>query len=183
MGDGVVDGVKQRHNENISNTRGDILVDFCAQNELRINHTFFQHKLQHKFTFCDNRDNKSVIDYITNRNITPKQVLDVRSLTSANVGSDHPLVLGKLRMITTPERRAPVVETEKFNIESLINESTQKLYETRLKQHIAANSVGEEDSIDEGWTKIKNNIYKAAKEVLGCRRVNAKTQNRGTLRR
>lgn len=44
VGDGVVDGVKQRHNENISNTREDILVDFCAQNELHINNTFFQHK-------------------------------------------------------------------------------------------------------------------------------------------
>lgn len=43
VGDGVVDGV-QKHNENISNTRGNILVDFCAQNELRINNTFFQHK-------------------------------------------------------------------------------------------------------------------------------------------
>lgn len=151
--------MKQKYNENISNTRGDILVDFYAQNELRINNTFFQHKPQHKFTFCDNR-NQSVIDYIfINRNITPKQVLDIRSLTSANVGSDHLLVLGKLRMTAAPEKRALEVEEEKFNIESLINESTQKWYETRLKQHFAVNSVGEEDSIDEGWTKIKNNIY------------------------
>lgn len=78
-------------------------------------------------------------------------------------------------MITAPEKRAPVVETEKFNIESLINERTQKLYEIRLEQHIAANNVREEDSIGAGWTKIKNNIYEVASpEMSPSQRKNAK---------
>lgn len=40
-----------------------------------------------------------MIDYIIlNRALHPSQIIDVRSLTTANIASDHQLVIGKIRM-------------------------------------------------------------------------------------
>ncbi|KAH1023768.1 hypothetical protein HUJ05_003370 [Dendroctonus ponderosae] len=99
VGNGVIDGIKHKYNENVTNRNGKMLTEFCAQNELRMNNTYFSHKEQHKYTFYDNRNNKSTIDYIiTNQTFLPQQITDVRTLSSANIGTDHSLVPGKLRM-------------------------------------------------------------------------------------
>lgn len=76
-------GVKCKDNEEATNENGEQLVQLCAQNELRINNTFYPHKPQHKFTYENTRGHKSTIDYIiTNRNIHPSNILDVRTLNT-----------------------------------------------------------------------------------------------------
>lgn len=55
---------------------------------------FFNRKTQHKYTFENTRRQRSIIDLVvTNRTINYKQIFDVRSLTTTNVGSGHYLVL------------------------------------------------------------------------------------------
>ncbi|XP_072392397.1 uncharacterized protein [Diabrotica undecimpunctata] len=73
--------VKIRANGKIINTIGICAPDDCKPdsdkeefydelNELRINYTFFDHKIQHKYTFENTRGHRSMIDYVvTNRNI------------------------------------------------------------------------------------------------------------------
>lgn len=46
IGDEIIDRIKQRYNESHTNSNGDILVEFCAQNKMRINNPYFNHKLQ-----------------------------------------------------------------------------------------------------------------------------------------
>ncbi|KAH1021854.1 hypothetical protein HUJ04_011340 [Dendroctonus ponderosae] len=68
----------------------------------------------------NSRGQSSTIDYIlSDRAIHPAQILDVRSLTSANIGSDHFLVLCRLRIYIQKKRLSPSPEKEKWNIESL----------------------------------------------------------------
>ncbi|KAH1026588.1 hypothetical protein HUJ05_000229 [Dendroctonus ponderosae] len=56
---------------------------------MRLNNSFFRHKPQHKITWQNSRGQSSPIDYIIpNSAINPTQVLDTRSLTSANMGSE-----------------------------------------------------------------------------------------------
>lgn len=94
VGNSVIPGIMHNFNEEYKNDNGDILIQTCALNELRINNTYFNHKEQQKYTFVNTRGQKSVIDYvITNRKVHPSQILDVRVLTSANVGTQHRLVL------------------------------------------------------------------------------------------
>ncbi|RLU19993.1 hypothetical protein DMN91_008552 [Ooceraea biroi] len=94
-------------------------------------------------------DKLSKRDYIVN-------VDGARSLTSANVGSDYLVVPCKLRMVMAPVKRGLAVVAKKFNIESMVNESTRVSYEARFKQHIVANSVGK-NSIGEG--ELEHDIY------------------------
>jgi hypothetical protein len=48
IGARIIEGVKQRFNEDVLNENGEIMSSFCA-NELRINNTFFDHKPQQQF--------------------------------------------------------------------------------------------------------------------------------------
>ncbi|XP_030750157.1 uncharacterized protein LOC115877947 [Sitophilus oryzae] len=172
IGNQVVDGIKQKYNENITNRNGEILTEFCGQNELRINNTYFPHKEQYKYTFYDNRNNKSIIDYIiTNRSFLPQQIIDIRVLSSANIGTDHKLVLGKIRIGAPLSKKRPSIKTEKFNIECLNHESTKQLYSNRCQTHVTLNPIAQFDTPNTAWNKLKENICKGAKEALGTRTV------------
>ncbi|XP_030750802.1 uncharacterized protein LOC115878433 [Sitophilus oryzae] len=157
----------------IANTlNGEILTEFCGQNELRINNTYFRHKEQHKYTFYDNRNNKSIIDYIiTNRSFLPQQIIDIRVLSSPNIGTDHKLVLGKIRIGAPLSKKRPSIKTDKFNIESLKHESTKQLYSNRGQTHVTLNPIAQFDTPNTAWNKLKENICKGAKEALGTRTV------------
>jgi len=75
-----------------------------------------------------------MIDYIiSNRAVHPTQIIDVRSLTSANIGSDHQLVIAKLRLTTQLKKKAQTFYVDKLNIESIndpiVKDLTQKIRE------------------------------------------------------
>ncbi|KAL3283430.1 hypothetical protein HHI36_006575 [Cryptolaemus montrouzieri] len=105
-----------------------------------------------------------------------QQILDVR----ANIGTDHKLVLAKLKMTTQLKKKTPSVKTEKFNVESLNNESTKQLYSNRCKQYITRNPILQQDNPDIAWLKLKENIYKGATEAWGTHTVsqNGKPNNK-----
>ncbi|KAH1028339.1 hypothetical protein HUJ05_001700 [Dendroctonus ponderosae] len=88
---------------------------------------------QRKYTFNNTRGQRSTIDFIiTNRVITPSQVLDVRGLTSANIGTDHNLILCNILLERAQTARKTPQYIEKYNTESLASESTRTLFESRL---------------------------------------------------
>lgn len=172
IGNDEIANVKQRFNEPDKNENGELLIDFCARNELRINNTYFPHKDQHKYTFNNTRGQRSMIDFvITNREITPEQVLDVRALTSANLGTDHNLILCKVHMERPNKFKKKPLYVEKHNIESLSTESTQELYKNRLSEKLQTQHTMNQD-IDSKWTRIRNCVLDAADESIGKRKVN-----------
>lgn len=177
VGDEVVKGVKCKYNEEATKN-GEQLVQLCAQNELRMNNTFYPHKPQHKFTYENTRGHKSTIDYIiTNRNVHPSNILDVRILSSANTGTNHSMVLAKLRG-TIQKRKKDLERTvTKYNIESLQDESTRTLYQQRLSQKISENKILEDD-VETAWTKLHTSIIAAADEALSKRKVKQGGQNK-----
>lgn len=137
IGNEIIAGIKNRFNEDTTKDNGEMLTCFCAMNELRINNTFYLHKPQHKFTYENTRGQKSTIDYIiTSRNIHPSKILDVRVLCSANTGTNHNLVLAKIRKNTFNIKTKPRKITEKLNMESISDETTKNLYRRRLEQRI-----------------------------------------------
>lgn len=177
IGNDVIPGIKNRFNETHLNENGELLIEFCLDNELRINNTFFDHKDQHKYTWENNMGHRTIIDYVvTNRMCHPSNILDIRSLTSADIGSDHNLVLAKLRTTLKREKTIPRDTISKINIQSLQDGSTQKLYRDRLDERINNNGIREEDDIETAWEKIKTNILKSAEEALG--KINRKSQQK-----
>ncbi|XP_057671969.1 uncharacterized protein LOC130903737 [Diorhabda carinulata] len=155
------------------NSNGEQLIQFCAHNELRINNTFYPHKQQHKYTFENTRGHKSIIDYIiTNRNIHPSKILDVRTLTSANTGTNHHMVLAIMRNCVQKKTHNKPKVTEKLNIESLSDDTTKYLYQQRLRKAINENKILKDDTVELAWKRLSTDIRTAAEEALGKRKVN-----------
>lgn len=82
-------------------------------------------------------------DYvITNICIHPKQILDIRTLNSANARNDHSLLLGKMKLTLMPKRdKNTTTKVVKINIESLWDPATKDLYQKRLKGKINTNPI------------------------------------------
>ena len=61
--------------------------------------THFDHKQIHKFTWkCPDKGLQSIIDYFLVRGHLRKEVHDVRVIRAAEIGSDHHLMLMKVKI-------------------------------------------------------------------------------------
>lgn len=119
-----------------------------------------------------------MIDFIlTNRVITPPQVLDVRALTSANLGTDHNRVLCKIRLKRRQQKRKPPHFIEKYNIELLTTESIKLLYENRITNKLKEVDLKPEWGAEETWQKIEKCINGAAEEAIEKRKINTIATN------
>ena len=181
VGNTPVPGIKQRFNESVANENGDLLTNFCSMNSLRINNTFFDHKWRHKITWGNSRGQVSMIDYvITNRNVHPTQILDVRSYRTADIGSDHSLVIAKLRASAQLTKKPRPELISKFNLEAFQNESIKHLYKNRLSEKLQEMTSTPSESPDRQWENIQECITRAAEEALGKRTVNVNGPKKST---
>ena len=88
-----------KHGLSDRNERGQLLVDFAAERELSIMNTFFQHHPKRLYTWTTpDGQYQNQIDYI----ITPRRwfssVLNVKTYPGADCGSDHELLLAKIKI-------------------------------------------------------------------------------------
>ena len=88
-----------RHGEQLCNENGSRLLQFSNEHNLLIANTWFPHKRIHMFTWeCRGRGLRSLIDYFLIGKEFRKQVVDVRVVRGAEMGSDHYLVLLKFKL-------------------------------------------------------------------------------------
>ena len=89
------------------NENGERFLEFCASNDLVIGGTLFKHKDIHKFTWeSPNHRDRNQIDHIAINGRYRRSLLDTRAMRGADVGSDHHLVIAKLRLKLTRYRVA-----------------------------------------------------------------------------
>lgn len=98
-------------------------------------------------------------------------------MISANLETDHNLVLCKILLGYSSKLKKKTVYKEKYNIESLETDSTRELYESRLTNKLKKANLSECD-VENCWKKIKNCIYEAATEAIGKRKINLNATNR-----
>ena len=88
-----------RYGEEVCNENGRRLLQFCNEYNLWISNTWFPHKRIHKYTWeCRGRGLRSLIDYFLVGKEARKQVMDVKAVRGAEIGSDHYLVLMKIKL-------------------------------------------------------------------------------------
>lgn len=174
IGNTVIPGIKQRFNDPEVNDSGDDMMEFCVMNELCVTNTFFDHKPQHKTTWINSRGRRSTIDFVLiNKKIRQNQVLDIRTLTSANIGTDHGMVLCKINLEMKFIKKQESAKVEMINTELLEDPTIRNLYQARLNEKIRTTPLKEDQNVEEMWEKIKNNLRGAAREALGTRKVSS----------
>ena len=91
--------VMGRHGMGTMNENGQMLADFCAENNLVIGGSVFPDKDVHKITWVSPDGNtENQIDHICISKKFIRTLLDVSSKRGADASSDHHLVEGKLQL-------------------------------------------------------------------------------------
>ena len=75
------------------------LLQFSSEHNLLISNTLFPHKRIHKYTWeCRGKGLRSLIDYFLVGKEARKQVVDTKVVRGAEIGSNHYLVLLKIKL-------------------------------------------------------------------------------------
>ena len=88
-----------KHGLGIRNDNGERFLDFCVENDLVIGGTIFKHKDIHKQTWnSPDGVTHNQIDHVAINQRWRSAMLDVSAIRGGDIGSDHNLVLCKLRL-------------------------------------------------------------------------------------
>ena len=158
-----------KHGLGVMNENGEMFADFCAFNELVIGGTIFPHKLCHTATWVSpDHQTENQIDHVAVRQRWRRSLQDVRVKRSADIGSDHHLVVAKLKMKLSARKKPPNSRI-KFDVRRLKARETREAFQLSLHNRFAALATeeGEEETVEKTWTGLKEVIIGASEEVLG----------------
>ena len=153
-----------------ANERGEKLLTFCATNDLCISNTMYkQPKNSRQWTWeSPDKRTHNKIDYIMINRKWKGCVTNARSFPSADVGSDHQLVLAniKLKFKSKQNRNYP----KKYDIFKLTNTETKHRYEVQIGGKFGPLLTDEETDVNTLWEGIKVAIGETSKELLGYKK-------------
>ena len=162
--------VMGKYGQGSMNENGDIFSDVSVSNELIIGGTIFPHKQCHKVTRrSPNSRTENQIDHVTIVQRWRSTLQDVRAKRGADVGSDHHLVVAKLKLKLAPVRKAKShrrrYDAGKLKMDDLRHEFQLK-FQNRFE--LLAPSLREEDGdVNEDPKGIKEMYTNTCEEVLG----------------
>ena len=116
-----------KHGIGEMNENGELFADFCVQNDLEIGGTIFKHRNIHKVTWISpDHSTQNQIDHICISRKWRRSLIDVRAYRGADVGSDHILLIGKLRLKIKKNIRVTQKRTH-LDTEKLTSPNTYKI--------------------------------------------------------
>ena len=164
------------HCEGVMKPNGEMFVDMCATNNLVIGGSIFKHKTIHKRTWVSNDGvTENQIDHICIGRTFRRSLEDVRVRRGADVGSDHHLVVGKLRLKLKRKWIDDAPRRRNFDVNKLKDETRKEEFKVAVSNRFEAlqNLDGNED-IEQNWKAIKESVTSACQEILGPRKYNHK---------
>ena len=119
---------------------------------------------------------KSIIDYFLVRKKCMKLVKDVKVVRGAEAGSDHHLVLMKIKLQLLDRKEGTrMVKKKRIKVEKLKNPETRRVYQSglagRCRDVFCAIKRG---SVEEVWMTMKEGILTSVSKACGM----AKRRNR-----
>ena len=164
-------GARPEMNEN-----GEKLGDFCQANELVIGGTLFPHKACHKRTFMSpdsGTDNQ--IDHVAFSKRWRSSLQDVRAMRGADVGSDHHLLIEKVRIKIAKVKKGKSGRV-RFEVSKLQDLETKNVFKLALHNRFECLQQIEEEelSVDDEWRQIEQGYVETREKVLGQAKSNKK---------
>ena len=148
------------------NGNGKRLLDFCVTNKLFITNTWFQHKLQHQYTWHRNGDRSNpghVIDYILVSAKHRSSVMDTRVYRGVYHQSDHELVVSTFRFKIKTKRcqyHPPPPRQTKFLPSDKILAFLASLADAYVSHHATPTPCS--SCIEDEWASFKSAIQEAS---------------------
>ena len=165
-----------------ANASGEILLQFCAMNDLSIMNTFYQHK-NHRLVTWTSPDGKSQnqIDFFLIKQSGKSNIKNCRVYNSADIGSDHSLLLSTCSFELQKHKVVKKIP-RKFDIDRLQQREIAEEFQVKIGGAFAP-LLDLETTVDELYDSFKNAANKVTKEVVGYRKskqpegMNAETSN------
>jgi hypothetical protein len=149
------------------NERGERLLDFATTYQLYVCNTKFQQKPQRKWTWASpDGMHKNMIDLILIQQRWKSSVLNCRTFQSADICSDHSLVLCNLRL-RLKKMHNKLHQNPKTDASQLKNEIIKKLYSNRIEANVELIKLA--GSLDEYAKNIECAIKDAADATIPAR--------------
>ncbi|KAI8514635.1 hypothetical protein Bbelb_072260 [Branchiostoma belcheri] len=153
-----------KHGMGSMTDNGERLIDICEEYDLAIGGTLFEHKNIHKLTWTSpDGKTESQIDHIMVNNKWKRSLLDVRVMRSADIGSDHKLVVAKIS-IKLRKTKIGSHRERRFDVDTLKDPKVKKDFSIALKNRFSILEDEEIMTID-GFNEAMTH---AAKETIGA---------------
>ena len=153
------------------NDNGERFADFCDLQDLVIGGSVFPHKKIHKATWRHpNGINENQIDHIAYSRKFRRCFTDVKVMRGATVGSDHNLLLGKIKLKLKRNWKDKTQNRQKFNTTLLKNPAKKEEFQIALQNRFQVlEDLPEDTTVEEKWGIFKEATTATCKEVLGIR--------------
>lgn len=160
IGEGRVENIVGDYGLGERNERGDLLVEFCQEEQLVVANTWFKLPKRRLYTWKSPGDTKinvirNQIDYILIDKRYRNGIKGVKTYPGADIGSDHNPVIGtvsiKLKKIKHNNQRRP--DFEKLKDPKFCSEISDQLNNT-IKQA----TLIQEQSIEDSWHTLQHTI-------------------------
>ena len=153
------------------NNRGSHLLQFCVINQLIITNTMFRHPEKRKATWISpNGLVMNQIDFIITQEKWKSRIKNSRAYHSADIGSDHFLLLANINLVPKTPKRSKAVP-RRFNVDKLVTDNgLAQTFEVKLGGAFEPLLALETDDIEVLYTKFKEVTNNITKETVGFRR-------------
>ncbi|XP_037872901.1 LINE-1 retrotransposable element ORF2 protein [Bombyx mori] len=160
--DDHVRGIVGKFGLGTRNERGQLLLDFCAENNVSVMNTQFQHHPRRLYTWISpNGQHRNQIDYVMIGKRWKSSVLNVTTRPGADCGSDRQLLVAKVKI------RLKSIKQQKPRKVVDISGRAQELFANAIKERLRDFAVDPFDSANVTWEQLKQVTLQTASEVVG----------------
>ncbi|XP_058449164.1 craniofacial development protein 2-like [Malaya genurostris] len=158
-----------RHDLGEMSENGELFAEFCGNNDMVIGGSLFPHRRVYKVTWVSrNSFTEYKIDHICISRKWKRCLLDVRNKRSADIASDHHLIIGEIRLRVARIPRQEERVGRQFNTRRLDDTTVKRSFTVELQT--CAADIPEGGSVEDQWTAIKNAFNVTSENNLEERR-------------
>lgn len=162
--------VMGKHALGTMNDNGERFYELCNTMGLTIGGSLFPHKHLHKITWISpDHVTENQIDHIAISKMWRHSLCDVRNKRSADMGTDHHLLIGELQLKLSAVNRKPHIKRKRFDLSKLDNPNVLNNYQSLLSAQIR-NCARPEDEVFDAetyWEQAKHAFTEAAQQSVG----------------
>ena len=152
------------------NSRGEKLLEFCAFHKLAVCNTFFQHKECRRATWTSPCGKyRNMIDFIITQQENMNKFQNCRAYCSADVGSDHNLVLAKVILAPTKPKRMTTL-SKNYDVSRFSNHAIAEEFRAKIGGAFEPLVQLENSDTEEIWTKFRDTTNSITEATVGIKR-------------